>query len=223
MPVSLPPGMLTPRPRRLVDRRAHQTTVTRRSAEARIPGLNRAHTNLNERIPMVTKVDSTELSANQILRRQSTQHPHTLDLVESLSSEDDSGSDSDSSYNSFVFRLRRKNALCFSQIGIDELLERTVSESALNPNPTLSASYHTHATTYRISSSQYKWGRLESKKITAQLVVAPSRHNVHAESSKLLFKWVHIENPNMHFGAYMVRRVDISISVHTGHYAYFFY
>jgi hypothetical protein len=63
-----------------------------------------------------------------------------LDFIESLS--DHNGSDSDRSYNIFITRLRKNDMLRLeSQLRIDELLDRTLSDWGINPSPILTASY----------------------------------------------------------------------------------
>ena len=206
----LPPGVLTPRPRRVVDRRGSQTTTTRKSAPARIPARITAPPRnlsvLNELTATANAGEVFALSTNETPRRPSAsqhlQRRRTLDFDNSLSSDD--SSDTDSSYNSFLTSLRKKDALRLdSRLRVDELLDRTLSDRGIAPSPSLALSYHSRVTTYRILSSNYEGSLFQNSKLTAQLVVGPAKRAGQSDPIKSLFKWVHVENPDMNFGAYM--------------------
>ncbi|KAF2639054.1 hypothetical protein P280DRAFT_70119 [Massarina eburnea CBS 473.64] len=210
----LPASVFAPRPRRLVDRRGNWITVTRRSAPARITALPQEVSQVTSELvtspeaanipacsPRVTNVPPRDTVKT---KRPQRRRVSVLDSTLSHSSEDDS--DSDSCYITFIHSLRKKDVLRLeSHLGVDDALDRTLSKRSMSPSPTLQTSPHSKTAVYRILKAQYSGNTVESGNLSAQLTVGPTKRPGQAESARPLFKWVHLENPEMNFGAYLVR------------------
>lgn len=207
----IPANLLAPRPRRFVDKRGTRTTVTRKSAPARIAALPQGGTP-----QIVGEVPTTAAEVRSSRKRFSlspsatprTLHKYqrrhrTLEFESTSSSED--GSDSDSSYNSFIESLKKKDILCLdSQLNVGDGLDRPSSSRSVTPSPTLKLPNHSKATTYRVLKSHYDGNLFESSRLNAHLIVGPTKRPGQQEFFRPLFKWVHVENPDMSFGAYLV-------------------
>lgn len=209
----LPTG--TPRARRYVDRRRDRTTVTRQSAPARIGALplftsEPTSTPLEAVIAAETPVTRTQFSSSpeNTLRTRTGGKPVPTQPEPSEASSDDSGDESDTSYSSFVLNLEKKDIL-----GADarsnnwSLLGRSFSTQSSSPERDIKLPDGIIPTTYQVLKSHYEGELFRNSKLNAQLVVGPTKRPGQAESMKPLFKWIHVENPGMNFGAFLVLRL----------------
>ncbi|ORY17577.1 hypothetical protein BCR34DRAFT_555135 [Clohesyomyces aquaticus] len=202
-------------PRRFVEKRGNQTTVTRQSAPARLVVFPQApqpslQVPLEVTRPGPTPRPPPKVSGKKHLFSFSPSSTprnikssgyggkkHTWSFDESF---DSSGDESDSSYNSFVEDLRKKDIL-----RTDFLLDvdPQVQHQGSTPTVSLKSSHGSQATTYRVLKSHYEGDLLRNNTLSAHLVVGPNKRPGQAEYMKPLFKWVHVENPEMSFGAYL--------------------
>lgn len=206
----LPPNAFAPRPYRFVDKRGNRTTVTRKSAPARIASLPQISLQLSEHAAAPAQIRSSRkrfslspVATSDAAASKRPRKHRALEFESSVSSDDKS--DSDSSYNSFIVSLRKKDLLRLdASLAVVDPLDRAYSGRSAIPSPTLKASYHSQATTYRVLKSHYEGNLFESSRLNAQLIIGPSKRPGQVEFFKPLFRWVHVENPEMHFGAFMV-------------------
>lgn len=200
-------------PRRFVDRRRDRTRVTRKSAPARIAGLPELTADV-----LRAPLDATfaaEASAtrnppftgyNSASRHQQTlKHDNTKRAI-TFEDSDSSGDESDSSYNSFILSLQKKDLLRLdTQLSLPNSLDRIQPSRSPSPDPNIKYSHGTQPMVYRVLKSHYNGDLFRNSKLNAQLIVGPSKRSGQTEYMRPLFKWVHVENPEMNFGAYLVR------------------
>ncbi|OCK78762.1 hypothetical protein K432DRAFT_383652 [Lepidopterella palustris CBS 459.81] len=200
--------------RRVVDQRGGTTRVTRKSAPARIANLSGA--SLQVPITPAARAETTAKKAftfspsatprgakSSKRKGISGRRRHTLDFDEAIEDDDD---DSDSSYNSFTLSLKKKEIL-----GIDSLLGSNGNDRPgsgtfkrrVSPAPSLKSAHGSQAVVYRVLKSHYDGDLFRTGNLIAQLTVGPDKRSGQPESMKPLFKWVHLENPEMNFSAYI--------------------
>ncbi|KAF2733477.1 hypothetical protein EJ04DRAFT_577557 [Polyplosphaeria fusca] len=204
-------------PRRYVDRRGNRTTVTRRSAPARITALPSTPT-VPVQLPIETALPFTAarprlsakpkpFSLSPIASRTATAPARasrrtTIDFDDS----DSSGNETDASYNSFLLTLKKKDILRLdTQLAVGDTNAKSSSiRSEASPTRSLKSSGGSQQTTvYRVLKSHYEGDLFRNSKLKAQLVIIPGRRSGQPETVKPLFKWVHVENPEMRFGAFL--------------------
>ncbi|KAH7122449.1 hypothetical protein B0J11DRAFT_339407 [Dendryphion nanum] len=197
-------------PRRFVDQRRNQTTVTRQSAPARITILPRAPVELSQ-LPLETATSTISPAPQQKLLSSTGPLLTSAKRVDrgrrtstaETESSDSSGNESDSSYNSFMLCQKKKELLRLdSTSSIADSFRRTDSSRSSSPNPSFGESNGNKASVYRVIRSHYEGDLFRNSRLTAQLIVAPERIN-QTGPVKSLFKWVHLENPSMNFGKFM--------------------
>ncbi|KAF2105572.1 hypothetical protein BDV96DRAFT_608144 [Lophiotrema nucula] len=202
-------------PRRYVDRRRDRTTVTRRSAPARISVLPTAPSaQIQIQAPIETAIAVADASnVNTAASRFSLSRSGTKPVKPvrrrqttlSFESSDSSADESDSSYNSFVLSLKKKDVLNLdTQLGVSESLDRISTRSDVSPTRSLKSVHDGgQSTTYKVLKSHYEGDLFRNSKLSAQLTVLPNRRPGQPEMAKPLFKWVHVENPQMRFGQFL--------------------
>ncbi|KAF2463922.1 uncharacterized protein BDR25DRAFT_346990 [Lindgomyces ingoldianus] len=201
-------------PRRFVEKKGRQTTVTRRSAPARLVVFPQApQTTLQVPLEITAAPQPAKAPAK---KRFSFSPSSTLKNGRSLGkaarhrtlsfdeSSDSSGDESDSSYNSFVLDLKKKDILrTDSLLEAVDPLNRSSSYRSTSPTLSLKSSHGSQPTTYRVLKSRYEGDLFRNSKLSAHLIVGPNKRPGQPEYMKPLFKWVHLENPEMNFGAYI--------------------
>jgi hypothetical protein len=199
-------------PRRYVDRRRDRTTVTRKSAPARIgaPSLFTAEpaaTPLEAVIAAESPVARTRLLLNPetSVRRRPSGRAVTPQPTSTDASSDDSGDESDNSYSSFVLNLEKKDVLgADAQSSNWGPLDRTYTTPATSSDSETKFPDGILPTTYPVLKSHYEGELFRNSKLNAQLIIEPTKRPGQFEFMRPLFRWIHVENPEMNFGAFLV-------------------
>jgi hypothetical protein len=141
--------------------------------------------------------EDEDLYSPSIRRRptfKSLSHVSTGDL---LLEEDD---DSDSSYNSFNMNLQKK--ALFGQDEPSSGLTLLTTEQLNKSQSSASGIWDDRdklVSVYRVYRSSYSGDHFEEGNLTANLTTGTNRKMFQHELSKPLFRWVHVENPQMKF------------------------
>ncbi|KAF2004544.1 hypothetical protein P154DRAFT_587298 [Amniculicola lignicola CBS 123094] len=169
-------------PRRSFDGKGSQTTVTRKSAPARIaalPRLPQGTLQIPPEITVTTRISearkrfslSPSVTPGYAKSSRHVRRHKTIDFKGSKGS----GDESDASYNCFVLCLKKKEVLRLdSELSIDDGgLDRTLSGGSTSPN--IKDARGSQATIYRVLKSHYPSEPSRNSKLNAQLIVGPNK------------------------------------------------
>ncbi|PSN71094.1 hypothetical protein BS50DRAFT_570502 [Corynespora cassiicola Philippines] len=191
--------------RRNVERSANRTVVTRKSAQARISELPQSSL---QSLKGGAQDNSTGLSSSRLFSasnataRPRGRRPAQREPEESEESDD--GDDDD--YSSFILDLRKKEVLRLDgESGTDGALGRITPQRSESPSPSADSTtpFGLQTTTYRVLKSSYEGDLFRNVRLKAQIFIGPHKRPGQHEFFRPLFRWIHVENPDMHFGPFM--------------------